>query len=340
MFGVPYITIGIASYNYGKYLRRAFEAIKRQKFRNFEVLYCDDGSTDESVTIIQSFIDENPSMEIRLIRGQNGGVMTNKNRILENARGTYVMLCDADDWMEDDCLEKLAEAAQKSDADRVVSKIRNVDEHGKIIKIQDFGMHPNKWVEVLHHGAIYKRKIIEDNNLRFELSPDDFCFIEEFNVYSKKTEFVSENLYNWYIHSDSTAGRGNNKSAWKGDQILKGVLRQYNKLKGLVAGEDLQALEAEVIKYYYNHLLAGVIEASTWKEVTQLYKIMHQNIEQAIPDYKKNKYISNRHEKIFRPNVSMVLWGMNLLETVKGLNTAVHLLWCISKVGIVNKNVI
>ena len=57
MFGVPYITIGIASYNYGKYLRRAFEAIKRQKFRNFEVLYCDDGSTDESVTIIQSFID-------------------------------------------------------------------------------------------------------------------------------------------------------------------------------------------------------------------------------------------------------------------------------------------
>ena len=52
----PFITIGIASYNYANYLPEAFEAIRNQKFRDFEILYCDDGSTDESVEVIKGFI--------------------------------------------------------------------------------------------------------------------------------------------------------------------------------------------------------------------------------------------------------------------------------------------
>jgi len=63
----PFITIGIASYNYANYLTEAFEAIRNQKFRDFEILYCDDGSTDESVEIIKGFIRDNPDLQIRLV---------------------------------------------------------------------------------------------------------------------------------------------------------------------------------------------------------------------------------------------------------------------------------
>ena len=42
----PFLTIGIANYNYSRYLERALEQIKHQNFQNFEVLYCDYGSTD------------------------------------------------------------------------------------------------------------------------------------------------------------------------------------------------------------------------------------------------------------------------------------------------------
>lgn len=101
----PLIIVVIASYNYARFLPRAFEAIKRQVFKDYEVLYCDDGSTDDSVAVIQSFIRDNPEMDIRLVQGENGGVVANKKRIQQNARGTYVMLCDAADWMADDCWE-------------------------------------------------------------------------------------------------------------------------------------------------------------------------------------------------------------------------------------------
>ena len=89
----PFITIGIASYNYAEYLPKAFEAIRRQKFTDYEILYCDDGSTDDSLAVIRGLIADHPEMQIRLVAGENGGIMTNKNRILENARGEYLMRC-------------------------------------------------------------------------------------------------------------------------------------------------------------------------------------------------------------------------------------------------------
>ena len=89
----PFITIGIASFNYAKYLPEAFEAIRNQKFQDFEILYCDDGSTDESVEIIKGFMQDNPHMQIRLVEAENGGIVANKNRILDHARGKFLMVC-------------------------------------------------------------------------------------------------------------------------------------------------------------------------------------------------------------------------------------------------------
>lgn len=323
----PFITIGIASYNYAAYLRRAFEAIKRQAFRDFEVLYCDDGSTDDSVAVIRALIRENPEMTIRLVEGKNGGVMANKNRILDNARGRYIMLCDADDWMEDDCLQVLAEAARKSDADRIVSVIRKVDENGHTLKIQEFGPCPSKWVEALHHGALYKRAVIKENGLRFVKAPDDFCFIEEFNIYAQKTEFVNKSVYNWYIHSDSTSSGGGARNAWKGAKILEGVMQYYQKLKPQVKKQDLDVLEAEVIKYYYHHMLSSTVECASWADVTQLYQTMQTIMREGIPSYIKNQRIRNCKNSCFRPGLARALFCLTVLDETHTLGVVLHLLW-------------
>ena len=70
----PFLTIGIASYNYGKYLLKAFEQIHKQSFRDFELLYCDDGSTDDSVEVIESIIRNHPDMNIQLMKGDDKGL--------------------------------------------------------------------------------------------------------------------------------------------------------------------------------------------------------------------------------------------------------------------------
>ena len=64
----PFLTIGIASYNYASYLPYAFQQIRKQKFSDFEILYCDDGSKDSSTDVICNFIDSHPELCIRLIK--------------------------------------------------------------------------------------------------------------------------------------------------------------------------------------------------------------------------------------------------------------------------------
>lgn len=81
-------------YNGAAYLRPAIESILAQTFADFEFLIVDDASTDDSVAIIESYHDP----RIVLIRNeQNSGLAASLNRIIDQARGTYLARMDADD---------------------------------------------------------------------------------------------------------------------------------------------------------------------------------------------------------------------------------------------------
>lgn len=334
----PFITVGIASYNYARFLPRAFEAIRRQKFTDFEVLYCDDGSTDDSVAVIERFIQENPEMRIRLICGKNAGVMENKNRILENAAGEYVMLCDADDWMDDDCLQVLAQAAQKTDADRVVSEIRNVDDEGRALKHQTLPANPSKWAEVLHHGALYKLSVIQQHNLCFtQRIPDDFCFIERFNLYANKTEFVHREVYNWLIHNDSTSRVGGTENSWKGGQIFEGIVQQSVEILPLIDREnDRLQLEAEVIKNYYFHLISGVASLHSITQIKELYRNMREQMCACVPQYLTNPYISGQRPSLFRRETASVLRILCLADRLHLIPLLLLVFWCAGKTNLLH----
>lgn len=334
----PFITVGIASYNYARFLPRAFQALRRQTFQDFEILYCDDGSKDNSVQIIKDLIKNNPDMRIRLVCGENAGVMENKNRILQNAQGTYIMLCDADDWMDDDCLQILADAAKKSGADRVVSEIRNVDDEGHTLKHQAFPACPSKWAEVLHHGALYKRALIEQHGLRFtQRIPDDFCFIEQFNLYAQTTEFVHKAVYNWLIHSDSASRKGGAESAWKGGKIFEGIVQQSIELLPQIQQEDdQQQLEAEVIKNYYFHLISGVVSLNRASKIGMLYHDMRQLMRTCAPLYLSNPYISGKRPSLCRQETARVLRILWRTETLHLLPVMLVAFWGAGRANLIH----
>ena len=90
----PAITVFMPVYNAEKYLKEAIDSILNQTFENFELLIIDDGSTDESVKIIETYTDE----RIRLIHNDgNKGLPYTRNRGLNLARGKYLAIMDADD---------------------------------------------------------------------------------------------------------------------------------------------------------------------------------------------------------------------------------------------------
>ncbi|MDB5139912.1 MAG: hypothetical protein JWR12_1828 [Mucilaginibacter sp.] len=89
----PKITVLMPAYNAGKYIREAVSSVLEQSFTDFELLIINDGSTDDTVKIIQSFNDS----RIVLLNQENKGIAQALNRGLANARAPYIARFDADD---------------------------------------------------------------------------------------------------------------------------------------------------------------------------------------------------------------------------------------------------
>ena len=87
----------IASYNMGRYLGAALDSVLAQDYRPLQVIVVDDGSTDETASILAAYRQREG---LQVIRQANGGQTSAKNRGLSAATGKYVAFCDADNvWL-------------------------------------------------------------------------------------------------------------------------------------------------------------------------------------------------------------------------------------------------
>ncbi len=93
----PLVSVLMPAFNADEYLREAIESILGQSYAYFELIICNDGSTDESASIIQSYTD--PRI-VYLENPQNAGLVFTRNRLVSAAQGQYIALMDADDIAE------------------------------------------------------------------------------------------------------------------------------------------------------------------------------------------------------------------------------------------------
>lgn len=100
-------SILIPVYNAQEYISECIESVLKQKYRNWELIIIDDGSSDDTLKICQDFSRQNN--RIVVIHQDNSGVSTTRNSLVEKAKGEYLIFLDADDyWISDDFLYKIS----------------------------------------------------------------------------------------------------------------------------------------------------------------------------------------------------------------------------------------
>ena len=126
----PEVSIIVPVYNAEAYLSRCVHSILRQTHRNWELLLVDDGSTDGSSALCDSYAAQDA--RIRVLHQQNGGVSAARNAGLKAAEGTYVGFVDADDWIEPEMYACLLREAARTGADVVMCDATTVYENGAV----------------------------------------------------------------------------------------------------------------------------------------------------------------------------------------------------------------
>lgn len=135
MTNQPLISVLMPAYNSELYIAEAIESILNQTYSNIELIIFDDGSTDNTRQVIQSFDD--PRI-VKMLSDQNYGVVRARNDMIDKAGGQYIALMDADDIADRTRLAKQLRILEAGECDLCGSAQWVLDESsGKIKKSKD-----------------------------------------------------------------------------------------------------------------------------------------------------------------------------------------------------------
>lgn len=177
------ITIVVPVYNVEKYLYKCLESIRKQTLRQIEVICVNDGSTDNSLDIINQFVEIDDRFKV--IDKKNTGYGDTVNCGIEAAKGTYVGIVESDDFVEPDMFEKLYMATNSETIDIVKANYNFYREnsmphfqYNEILRQAKYNENfiPMENVNIFEvpasvWSAIYRKKFLKDNNIKFNTTP-------------------------------------------------------------------------------------------------------------------------------------------------------------------------
>ncbi len=198
----PKVTVLMSIYNGEKYLHQAINSILNQTFKDFEFLIINDGSTDGTAEILQSYND----FRIRIINNEkNIGLTKSLNKGLKLAKGDYIARMDADDISLPERFERQVEFLNKNKKMGLVGTFwYTIDENGQEIDISK----PTNSIYAVHfmcHGTSMIRKRCLDKigfyREVFEFAQDYDLWLRIADKYEIKN--IKEPLYKLRIRDDS-----------------------------------------------------------------------------------------------------------------------------------------
>jgi glycosyltransferase involved in cell wall biosynthesis len=126
------VSIVMATYNGQNYLRQQIQSILDQSYSNFELIVVDDGSEDETLSILKEFANRDD--RIHFYPAVNHlGFVANFERGLMFVKGSFIALSDQDDIFRKDKIQIMVDTLKNSAFDMVISDLKLIDEHGVLI---------------------------------------------------------------------------------------------------------------------------------------------------------------------------------------------------------------
>lgn len=192
------ISIIIPVYNDGKYIQKSIESILNQSLKDIEILCINDGSTDDSLEILQRISKDNDC--VKVFNQENQGPAKARNKGIMESSGEYIAFLDADDFfINHNALEKLYDVGKVNNSNMVSGNIKLVDNNGNYSQFKDLDYYtqntiiaPEKYgIPWGFYKSIYKRDFLLNNLIYFPdlIRGEDPVFLAE--VLSKVDEIYT-----------------------------------------------------------------------------------------------------------------------------------------------------
>ena len=223
---MPKVSVIIPVYNVENYLRQCLDSVINQTLKDIEIILVDDGSTDNSLKILQNYAQK--ESRIKIINKENSGYGASMNIGIGTAQGEYIGIVESDDFIEPDMFEKLYNTAVSNNLDLVrcqyyqYNSLKNINntvfidwiEKNKIYKPLDF--QPIFYQPPAIWSNLVKKELLEKYNIKFLETPgasyQDTSFAFKLYCASERFMMIEDSLLHYRIDNENSSVNSKQKA--------------------------------------------------------------------------------------------------------------------------------
>lgn len=231
----PKVSVIVPVYNVEKYLKQCLDSIVNQTYKNLEIIIVNDGTKDNSMKIVEEYLQDK---RIKVINKKNGGLGSARNRGIEEATGDYISFVDSDDYIDLNMYEKLINVIRGEEIiifnhsrfDDITGEIvkKNYTKESKMKKLEKRINYLYSNIENSCWNKIYKADFIKKNKFRFmEILYEDVCWNIEVFYKAEKVRLLNEDFYFYRVNRKNSIME---KSKGKDKKFLEFQKKSYKEI--------------------------------------------------------------------------------------------------------------
>ena len=317
----PLVSVYIVNHNYGRFLQQAIDSVLKQTLKDFEIIFIDNGSDDDSREKLEKYFS---NKKIKIILQKNIGLNAANNIALKFARGKYIMRLDADDYLDKNALEIMCLTLEKKkNLGLVFPDYFTVDENNNILNL--IRRHDFTEVTLLDQPAHGACTMIRRDYLQTVGGYDESYHCQDgWDLWVKLIKNYGVTNINlplfFYRQHDSNLTKNHSKILDTRAKILKKNAQVSKPIKNCLAVIPIRGKKIDKTSLAMNKL--GNQMVLDWTIESALNAKRVSNVIVTTPDEEIIEYIKNKYKKkvkTFKRNWQMARFGITVDQTLTDL---------------------
>lgn len=295
------ISIIIPCYNCENWLERSLNSLINQTCDNFEIIFIDDGSKDNSSETAKKILSKS-NIQHKIIKKKNEGVSVARNVGIENSNGEILYFLDSDDYVEDTLCKTIIDTIEKNDVDIMFFKYKSKKKFTDYNKYNVVMDSKTMLIDLLHYRFMYhicafavKKSVVIKNNIKFTEGArygEDHEFIIKALCNSNKGIVLNKVLFNYCERDDSAV----QKFTLSRIDSLESALRTNDYMEKYYNDKNMNK---EIHIYVATKIMYNIDEVIKFKKADRISDDAYEKVLDVIKKNKKYiKYYARFYKKL------------------------------------------
>lgn len=287
------LTIIVPVYNGERTIKRTLDSLINQTIKDIHILLIDDGSTDNTSSIIDEYSNNYDNIEV--IHKENGGIANTRNVGINNVKTPYFGFLDSDDYVENNMYETMLNKITQDNSDLCVCNF--IWEWTKKSKKQVDGQYHNPKEMMTRMfstlwNKIYKTDLIKKYDLSF---PDGYRYEDSYFLYCLagndiKISFVDDYFVR-YVQYEGSITHNHNEKVKDMIHVFEGIKEYY--IKHNLLDKYNEEMEFLFVKFFLGNSFLRTCQIKDKQDRNKTLKMSFDALTSNYPNFKENKYLKD-----------------------------------------------